>query len=240
MFDIKGDTTAEVIMTSLTSAAMREADRRCIEELGIPGAVLMNNAGMAVFRELPDGPVGVVCGKGNNGGDGFVVARLALQAGRDVRVALIAEPAQIRGDAALFMDVYRRLGGEMCVARTAPEANAAVSALRGRAVLVDAILGTGIRGEVQDPYRAAIAAWPDTYTVAVDLPSGLDADTGECGSPCIKANVTVTFQFAKTGLLAPSARPYVGRLVVADIGIPAVCADDTAWFRLKSGWASAR
>lgn len=225
---------------SLTSAAMREADRRCIEDLGIPGAVLMNNAGMAVFRELPDGPVGVVCGKGNNGGDGFVVARLALQAGRDVRVVLIADPDQVQGDAALYMNVYRRLGGEMCVARTAPEAGAAVSALRGRTVLVDALLGTGTRGEVQDPYRAAIAAWPETHTVAVDLPSGLNADTGECCGVCVRADVTVTFQFAKTGLLVPSARPYVGRLVVADIGIPPVCADDAAWARIKSGWTSPR
>ncbi|MCX5759824.1 MAG: NAD(P)H-hydrate epimerase [Candidatus Hydrogenedentes bacterium] len=223
-------------MKRLTSSEMREADRRCIQELGIPGAVLMNNAGTAVFRELARGPVGVVCGKGNNGGDGFVVARLAFLAGWDTRVVLIADPAQIQGDAALFMNVYRRLGGAIRVARSALEAADAVVALRDRSVIMDALLGTGIRGDVQEPYRAAIASWPAVHTVAVDLPSGLDADTGEPCGVCVKAAVTVTFQFAKTGLLALSARPYVGRLVVADIGIPESCADDNAWARLKAGW----
>ncbi len=227
-------------MKCVTSLEMREADRRCILELGIPGAVLMNNAGMAVFRELARGSVGVVCGKGNNGGDGFVVARLALLAGWDTRVVLIADPARLEGDAALFMNVYRRLGGAICVARSASDAAEAVAALQDRSVLVDALLGTGIWGDVQEPYRAAIAAWPAVHTVAVDLPSGLDADTGAPCGVCVKAAVTVTFQFAKAGLLALSAQPYVGRLVVADIGIPERCADDEAWTRLKAGWEALR
>ena len=237
---------------SLTAAQMREADRRCIEEIGIPGAVLMNNAGRAVFEQVGETPVGegpvgerrlgVVCGKGNNGGDGFVVARLALLEGYETRVVLLAEPEDIRGDAATFLRAYRRLGGRLEVAAMEPAAAQAVSGLADCAVLVDAILGTGISGEVRGVTRAAIEAWPaGPATIAVDLPSGLDADTGEpCGccirGCCIRAHTTVTFQFPKRGFDNPASKPYVGRLVVADIGIPEVCADDEEWGKLTRQW----
>ena len=214
-------------MIVLTAAQMREADRRCIEELGIPGAVLMDNAGAAVFREIAGGPVGIVCGKGNNGGDGFVVARFALLAGLEPTVLLAAEPSHITGDAKTFMDVYLRLGGRIVVATEAKTAARAVADLVNCATLVDALLGTGISGEVREMARAIIDAWPrDPITIAVDLPSGLNADTGEACGASIHADVTVTFAFAKQGLLVPEAEPYVGRLVVADIGIPDICASE--------------
>ena len=214
-------------MIVLTAAQMREADRRCIEELGIPGAVLMDNAGAAVYREIADGPVGIVCGKGNNGGDGFVVARYALLAGMEPIVVLAAAPNQISGDARTFMDVFLRLGGKMVVAPDPQAAAQSVASLADRATLVDALLGTGISGEVRGTARAVIEAWPrDPVTVAVDLPSGLDADTGEPCGVCVRADVTVTFAFMKKGLAAPLAEPYVGRVVVADIGVPDLCASD--------------
>jgi NAD(P)H-hydrate epimerase len=211
---------------------MREADRRCIEEIGIPGPVLMNNAGAAVFREIDRGPVGIMCGKGNNGGDGFVVARLALLAGFGPRVVLAADPDEIRGDAATFMRAYQRLGGPMISVKTEDAVRAAAAGLSDCAVLVDALLGTGITGEVRGVMRAAIEAWPPVHTIAVDLPSGLNADTGEPSGCCVRADVTVTFQFAKRGFEAPTAQPYIGRLKVVDIGIPELCADDEAWNRL--------
>ncbi|HIJ65373.1 MAG TPA: NAD(P)H-hydrate epimerase [Candidatus Hydrogenedentes bacterium] len=219
-------------MKTLTAAQMREADRRCIEDLGIPGVVLMNNAGAAVFREIDKGPVGVVCGRGNNGGDGFVVARLALLAGHETRVVLVANHEDVRGDAATFMNVYTRLGGRFTSAPDEAEAEAAVAALEDCAVLIDALLGTGVRGHVRGPIRAAIEAWPRVHTIAVDLPSGLDTDSGERCGCCVKADTTVTFQFPKKGFENPAARELVGRLVVADIGIPAACADNEAWGRL--------
>ena len=220
-------------MKTLTVARMRETDRRCIEDLGMPGVVLMNNAGAAVFREIDKGPVGVVCGKGNNGGDGFVVARMALAAGYETRVLLVADPGEIRGDAAVFMRAYENLGGPITSVTGEDTVAQAMAALGDRAVLVDALLGTGVKGEVRGVFRAAIQAWPDVRTVAVDLPSGLNADTGKpCGS-CVRADVTVTFQYAKRGFENPAAGDYLGRLVVADIGIPEVCADDTAWARLR-------
>lgn len=209
----------------LTAAQMREVDRRCIEEVGIPGAVLMNNAGMAVYNELGPGSVGVVCGKGNNGGDGYVVARLALLAGRAVVVVLLAAPDDIVGDAKVFLDAYQHLGGKVQVVTDELHAREAVAGLASCAVLVDAVLGTGVRGEVRGVSRAAIEAWPAVETVAVDLPSGLNADTGEICGVCVTANTTVTFQFKKYGLVAPAAQKYAGRLIVADIGIPHCCGE---------------
>jgi len=207
----------------VTVEEMREADRRCIEDIGIPGAVLMNNAGAAVFREVDSGPVGIVCGKGNNGGDGFVVARLALLAGYGTRVVLVAEPESISGDAATFMRVYERLGGRIDVALTELKAANELTALSSCHVLIDALLGTGMQGDVRGPARAAIDAWPDVRTIAVDLPSGLHADTGEICGACVRADVTVTFQYPKRGFQNPAAAEYVGRLAIADIGIPASC-----------------
>ncbi|HEX73156.1 MAG TPA: NAD(P)H-hydrate epimerase [Candidatus Hydrogenedentes bacterium] len=222
-------------MKMLSAAQMREADRRCIEDLGMPGVVLMNNAGQAVFEHIRGGPVGVVCGKGNNGGDGFVVARLALLAGYEPRVVLVATPEDIRGDAAVFMQLYRNLGGAIEVAPDAQTATEAVRRCADCAVLVDALLGTGISGEVRGPIRAAIEAWPEgVHTIAVDLPSGMNADTGEPCGACIRANVTVTFAFAKQGFANPDAISRLGALHVADIGIPEVCGDDVAWARLAS------
>lgn len=218
---------------TLLASEIREADRRCIEELGIPGAVLMNNAGCAVFHEITQGPVGIVCGKGNNGGDGFVVARLALLAGLMPRVLLVADPDEIQGDAAQYMHVYRKLGGAMCATKDPVKVSKMVHSLSDCVVLVDALLGTGISGEVRGAIRAAIEAWPrGVRTIAVDLPSGLNADTG---TPCgcsIRADITVTFQYSKKGFENPIAMPYTGRVVVADIGIPAVCADKVAWKNL--------
>lgn len=211
---------------------MREADRRCIEEVGIPGVVLMHNAGAAVFAHINEGPVAVVCGKGNNGGDGFVVARLALLAEIPVHVVLVAEPLDITGDARTFMLAYERLGGKIVVAPDEVAARAAVQSLDDCKVLVDALLGTGVRGEVRGAIGAAIAAWPAVATIAVDIPSGLDADTGAVCGCAVRAETTVAIQYAKQGLVAPGAGEYVGHLVVADIGIPAVCADDGAWHEL--------
>lgn len=208
----------------LSAAQMREADRRCIEEIGIPGAVLMNNAGAAVFRQIACGPVGVVCGKGNNGGDGYVVARLALLAGMKTRVVVLAERDAIAGDALTFLRAYERLGGRADFVCEQNAVTRVVAGLGGAAVLVDAILGTGISGEVRGVARAAIDAWPDVHTIAVDVPSGMDSDTGEPCGACIRADCTVTFQFPKLGFLNPGAGAWLGELIVADIGIPAVCA----------------
>ena len=220
-------------MRTLSATEMREADRRCIQDIGIPGTVLMNSAGTAVFDEIEKGPVGIVCGKGNNGGDGYVVARLALLAGFETRLVLLTDEDQVQGDAAVFLQAYKHLGGALVSVTDEPGAASAVAALSDCAVLVDALLGTGVKGEVRGLIRAAINAWPNVRTIAVDLPSGIDADTGEVCGVCVKADVTVTFQFAKRGFEAESAKPYLGKLKVADIGIPDICANNEAWTKLR-------
>jgi len=192
----------------------------------------MNTAGTRVFEHVNRGPVGIVCGKGNNGGDGFVVARLALLAGYEPRVVLVGDIDDLNKDPAIFYKAYRNLGGKVVTVQDEATAAKEVSGLGDCAVLVDAVLGTGVKGEVTGPLRAAIDAWPEVYTVAVDVPSGLDANTGAVCGNCVRADITVTFQFAKQGLVMPEAKRYVGRLVVADIGIPKACADNEAWARL--------
>ncbi len=209
--------------TYLTAQQMREADRRCIEDIGIPGAVLMHNAGTAVFHEIDQESIGVLCGKGNNGGDGFVVARLALQAGLQVRVALVASPDDITGDAKNYLNAYERLGGEVVLIDSPETAARTLDSLGDEGLLIDALLGTGIHGEVRGLVRAVIERWPPVHTIAVDLPSGMNADTGEPCGVCVKAETTVTFQYPKVGFKNPAAHTYLGRLVIADIGIPARC-----------------
>lgn len=213
----------------LSAMQMREADRRCIENIGIPGAVLMNNAGMAVFRHLPPGAVGVACGKGNNGGDGYVVARLALLAGHPTHVVAITDRESVTGDAFTFLRAFENSGGEVTFAADPVAAADAMAAMANVSVMVDALLGTGISGEVRGTVRAAIMAWPNVHTISVDLPSGMNADTGEVCGVCIRAALTVTFQFPKQGFKNPDAAAWLGRVEVADIGIPAFCADDQAW-----------
>ncbi|HOV60223.1 MAG TPA: NAD(P)H-hydrate epimerase [Candidatus Hydrogenedentes bacterium] len=232
-------------MPHVTVARMREADRRCIKELGIPGAVLMHNAGAAVFAEVTKrfprpAAMTVVCGKGNNGGDGWVVARLAMLSGWDVTVLSTAPPASLAGDAGTFARVGLKLGLVPVVVTSEEDAvDALAGVTRDSRVIVDALLGTGTEGEVRGLPRILIDAWPARIpTVAVDVPSGLNADTGEPCGAAVRAGVTVTFGFAKVGLVRPEARPWVGDLVVADIGIPAVCADDTAWAELRQRWTS--
>ena len=209
----------------LSAAEMREIDRRCIEEIGIPGAVLMHNAGSAIFQEIDQSPVGVLCGKGNNGGDGFVVARLALQAGLDVHVVLTAPVERIEGDAQIYLRAYQNSGGRLRVVDTPEEVDASLAELSECGILVDALLGTGIQGEVRGITRAFIEKWPPVSTIAVDLPSGMNADTGEPCGICVRADTTVTFQYPKAGFQNDAAQIYLGRLVVADIGIPSACCD---------------
>jgi len=169
------------------------------------------------------GKVAVLCGRGNNGGDGFVIARHLALRGHRVAIDLLADPAELAGDAALNHHVAAEM--ELPIRRLAGGKDLAAAARRWRRadVLVDAILGTGFAGHVREPLATVIRrvnALAGPMVVAVDIPSGLDADTGEPGGVAVRADHTVTFLAAKVGCTRRSAKPFVGRLTVADIGAP--------------------
>jgi NAD(P)H-hydrate epimerase len=197
----------------------RATDAWAIEQLGIAGSDLMERAGAGlaaiVTDRAPVGRVVVVCGKGNNGGDGLVVARLLRERGREVDVLLLAEPGELRGDARANLD---RLPGP------APQPFAA-GALGGCAAVVDAILGTGFAGEPREPAAGAISAInaagaQGAVVIACDVPSGLDASTGEVASEAVRAAATATFHAAKPGLWIAPGKSCAGDVAVIDIGIP--------------------
>ncbi len=219
---------------------MRALDRHTIGTLGVPGQVLMENAGRAVAevvlaeRGAVGGPVLVVCGSGSNGGDGLVAARHLALLGVPVKLVLIGNPSELRGDAALNFERIRVLGLE--VAEGVPRAI-------GARVAVDALFGTGLARAVSGAPAAAIrrlnAARPGVRVVAVDLPSGLDADTGQPLGVAVQADVTVTLALPKLGLALEPGRSLAGRIVVARIGIagraPQVVPEAELWTRGAAG-----
>lgn len=198
----------------LTAAEMGEADRRTIAG-GTPGIALMENAGRAVAvaaaRLAPEGPVLVLAGPGNNGGDGFVAARLLSERGRPVRVMLLGGEARLRGDAA---EARARWTGPV---------EAASLPLPPAALVVDALFGAGLARPLDGAAAALVAAMNDgpAPILAVDVPSGLPADDGAPIGPCVAATATVTFFRLKLGHLLQPGRALCGAVTLAEIGIPA-------------------
>ncbi|HEY1591671.1 MAG TPA: NAD(P)H-hydrate dehydratase [Solirubrobacteraceae bacterium] len=195
----------------------RATDRWAIDELGIPGLELMERAGAGlaevVQRRAPVGAIVIVCGKGNNGGDGLVCARLLRRLGRAARVLLIGSGDELQGDARAN---YERLEGD-------PPERFDPIALAGAGVIVDAILGTGFSGEAHGPAAAAIEAINAAgarVVVACDVPSGVDGSTGEVHGAAVRADATVTFHAGKPGLWIAPGKGYAGDIDVVDIGIP--------------------
>ena len=198
---------------------VRELDRIAIEEHAIPGATLMERAGIAAFDELratwpAARRLSIVCGPGNNGGDGFVLARHAAAAGLHVRVGLLGETARLRGDARTAHDRMRDAGIE---AETY-----AAAILDGAHVVVDALFGTGLDREVEGPQAACIEDMNTNPApvVAMDIPSGLHADTGRVLGVCVSAQLSVSFIGLKQGMFTGDARNCCGRVVFDDLGVP--------------------
>jgi len=211
----------EGMAISVSAAQMRRLDERAIHHFGIPAFVLMDHAGKAVAAEAlrllkrKPGRVIAMCGGGNNGGDGIVAARWLKGWGVNAEVRWLKNPSEYKGSVALHAAIARRCSVRFKAFHTG-------NPIRPGTIIIDALLGTGTTGELRDPYRQAIA-WINharQRVVAVDVPSGLDADTGKPLGIAVRANVTVTMAVMKKGLILPRARPFVGQLVVADIGIP--------------------
>ncbi|MCK4660600.1 MAG: NAD(P)H-hydrate epimerase [Phycisphaerae bacterium] len=216
--------------TKLTRQQIRRVDGIAIDELGIPGVVLMENAGRGaaeIIRELGKqrgaNRVVVFCGRGNNGGDGFVIARHLLNAGLTVKVYLTVPGSELRGDARINHRILRNMGVAVSLIDNPEQMSTAASSLTSQDLVVDALLGTGFTGEVRQPLARlvdAINSAPKAATVAVDMPSGLDCDTGQPGGVAVRADLTVTFVAEKVGLSQPHARQWAGEVRVVGIGTP--------------------
>ncbi len=211
----------EGVFVYLTAEEMADADREAIEGYGIDVLALMENAGVATAGmarkmlggDVQDGKVLCLVGRGNNGGDGLVAARHLHNWGADVKVILAGERSELRDVPARQMAIVERMG--------IPVMGAGAELGKAR-LLVDALLGYGSRGNPREPVASAIRRANDSKIpiLAVDIPSGLDATTGEPGDPTMIAKATVTFGLPKSGFLNPKARRHVGELYLADISMP--------------------
>jgi len=203
-------------------------DDLAIHRYGIPGLVLMENAGRnaAAIIDRAYGPIGrvvIFCGSGNNGGDGCVIARHLHNAGWSVRVVLAGDVSRMTPDASANYRIIEAMRLAPIFVVDAVTQQAAASSITPQEIVIDALLGTGFSGEVRSPLAElihALNAASKRAVVAVDLPSGLDCDTGKPGRATICADLTITFVARKRGFDSPEAVPYLGRIEVADIGAP--------------------
>ena len=216
-------------MFLVTANEMQRMDHSTIESFGIPGRVLMENAGRgatAFFLEaiynLHNGPVGVMAGRGNNGGDGFVMARYLHQKGIAVTVFLLSNKDRLTGDAATNLKLLDPMGVPVVELTDDETFKQQQIAMRHQHTWIDAILGTGLKSDVRGFFRTAIdfINQQNRPVFAVDIPSGLNADNGQVCGTCIQAMATATFGFAKVGHLSYPGRTFTGRLKVVEIGIP--------------------
>ncbi len=217
-------------VAALTCQQIRELDRLAIERIGIPGIVLMENAGRGVAEFIyaalvnpPASRVMILCGPGSNGGDGFVVARHLHNAGVPIDIVLAVPPEKSAGDAGTNLKILEHMNLPFTHAFETGGLETARQAARQARVIVDALLGTGSTGSPRGVMAALIElanATPCARRIAIDLPSGLDAERGEIHEPCFRADATVTMVAPKAGFLTPAGRQVVGRIVVVDIGLP--------------------
>lgn len=223
-------------MKVVTAAEMREIDNATINEYGIPGMVLMENAGIKVTEtvryelngELRGKVIVVFVAKGNNGGDGLVIARHLLNQGADVRLMLLENSDKIKGDAAVNLGIWNKMGKDIYRIYQPNGVNVVKVALLNADLIVDAIYGTGFKGKVNEKVGRIIQLINDSKlpVISVDIPSGLEADTGKVPNICVKAKVTVTFGLPKVGLTLERGPEVIGRLEVADISIPRSLLED--------------
>ncbi|MEW6672987.1 MAG: NAD(P)H-hydrate dehydratase [Thermodesulfobacteriota bacterium] len=216
-------------MYLVTASEMQAMDRRTIETFGLPGRLLMENAGrgaaqflLKTFPGLTGKKVAVIAGRGNNGGDGFVIARCLFQKGVTVRVFLLAKSKAVAGDAAANLKLLKPLGIPVDEIPDGSAFKKHQTAMRHQDIWVDAILGTGLKSDV-DGYFKEIIDFINSLgrpVFSVDIPSGLDSDTGHPRGACIRAHSTATFGFAKIGHMLFPGATYTGKLQIIDIGIP--------------------
>ena len=225
-------------MKILTAKQVREIDRLSSEQFGIPSIVLMENAGMRVvealeerFEDLEDLTIAILCGKGNNGGDGFVVARQLIQKGTYPFVILLGREEDVAGDARTNLDILKAIGYPPTVIGDAEEWSEEKIELLDADIIVDAILGTGLTKPVSGLYAEVIESlredFPRAEIISIDLPSGLPADSAHPVGPAVEADATVTFTAVKPCLVLSPNQEYAGDVILADIGNPAELLDSS-------------
>lgn len=210
-------------MRTVTAEEMKRCDSFTIEEIGVPSLVLMEHAALAIVEEILSGGyplknILVLCGMGNNGGDGLAIARLLFLKGYSVDLCLIGNPEHTTNET--------RQQLKICDFYKIPiiESNELAASVRKYSLIVDSVLGIGLKKAVYPEIQQLFSIINDSpaKVIAVDLPSGLSADTGEILGSAIKADTTVTFQFSKKGLATKNGKELAGKLIVADIGISAL------------------
>ena len=221
-------------MKSVSVHTMREMDRKAVHDYGIPGIILMENAGLRsadiimewYSRSVSKSSIIIVCGTGNNGGDGFVIARHLLNRGFSVRIFIIGTPEKIKGDALTNLTILKRMEAdiEICADRVT---DVFQKSLNECDFIVDAIFGTGLDREVREPHRAFITriTMSQKPVVAIDAPSGLDCEKGIPLGAAVKAWFTITMACAKDGFFRGQASEYTGALHIADISFPRALMD---------------
>ena len=234
-------------MKVATAAEMRQIDQNTIEGIGIPGIVLMETAGSAIVRAIQQHyptckRIGIFAGKGNNGGDGIVIARQLAHTGYDVHLFLVSPPDSFTGEARINLQIAKNLKLPITEILTDAalgiEKSVSLNHIASCELLVDAIFGTGLRGEVRDPIATIINGINNLSipVLSVDLPSGLDADTGNLLSTCVQADRTITIGLPKRGLLVHPGAELTGKLEVVDIGFPEQVIDAQ---NIKVHWTTA-
>jgi len=220
-------------MHSVTAAQMRAIDRAAIDVYGVPAARLMERAGTAVTVEAlkiakKTASILVVSGYGNNGGDGFVTARQLIDSGFHVTVFLAGKPKLLTPEAEDNLGELIKRGNRAEMLSDIEGIDKAFEALGTCDLVIDAIFGTGIHGVLEEFYKVLIEKLNSlgAAVISIDLPSGLDADTGRACPVAVQAFKTVALAFPKTGFKNPESKKYTGEVVIADIGIPAAAADE--------------
>ncbi len=219
-------------MPYVTAAQMKEIDRTAIEKYGVPAGILMENAGAAVANEavksVKAGNVLVVSGYGNNGGDGFVVARHLAKKGFGVSVILAGRPRPFSNETGNNFKALLESGAAPLAIYSISGMEKTFAGLPRCDIIVDALFGIGIKGPLDEFYKALIGRINsgDVPVISVDLPSGLDADEGTPCPAAVKAAKTIALALPKAGFMNPAAKAYTGEVVVVDIGIPDAAIED--------------
>ncbi|MEW4490325.1 NAD(P)H-hydrate epimerase [Thalassoglobus sp. JC818] len=211
----------------LTREQVRDVDRVAIEEFGMPGIVLMENAARGIvellLRQYDSGQVLIACGVGNNGGDGFAVARHLANRGIDVSIIIVGDSSKLTGDAAINESIARKMGIPIDMLSDSIDLKGVTTKFQEAAWVIDALLGTGTKGRARSPYLEVIELMNQSQAsvLSVDLPSGMDCDDGPIEGATVCADVTGTFVAQKPGLLLNGSANFTGPVEVIDIGQPA-------------------